>query len=229
MFVSKLDSNGNFVWADRMGGTGWSQGMSIGMGIAVAADGSVYTTGSFQGTADFGLGAAAGILTCAGDTDVFVSKLDSAGNFVWARDMGGPNADYGAGIAVAADGSRLHHRRIHGHGQLQPRRNLHSRYRRLPPHFRLQTGFRRQLRLGPRCRRHRLGPATGIALVADGGVYTTGGFWGTADFDPAGEPTTSPAPAKRTPSSSNSTPPAISWPPKTSPAARATTPRTASP
>ena len=63
------------------------------------------TPRQLPGHADFGLGTGGGVLVCAGDTDVFVSKLDSAGNFVWARDMGGPNADYGSGIAVAADGS----------------------------------------------------------------------------------------------------------------------------
>ena len=48
-FVAKLDSSGRLVWADDMGGTG----DDVANAIAVAADGSVYTTGYFQGTADF--------------------------------------------------------------------------------------------------------------------------------------------------------------------------------
>ena len=122
VFVSKLDAAGNFVWADRMGGTGWSQGMSIGTAIALGPDGSVYTTGSFQGTADFGLGDAAGILTCAGDTDVFVSKLDAAGNFVWARDMGGTQRRLRLGHRRGRRRLGLHHRRTDGHGRLRSRR-----------------------------------------------------------------------------------------------------------
>ena len=181
VFVSKLDANGNFVWADRMGGTGWSQGTSIGMGIAVAADGSVYTTGSFQGTADFGLGTGGGILVCAGDTDAFVSKLDSAGNFVWARDMGGPNADYGSGIAVAADGS------VYTTGGFMGPANFGT--------FTLNSaGYNRMFVTKLDSSGNFLWAdgyggtgwdlATGITLGADGSVYTTGGFWGTANFNP---------------------------------------------
>jgi len=38
-----------------------------------------------------------------GRVDIFVSKLDSAGNFLWARSMGGTGLDDGQGIAVGAD------------------------------------------------------------------------------------------------------------------------------
>ena len=49
-------------------------------------------------------GAGVSNLTSAGDNDVFVSKLDASGNFLWARSMGGTGSDYGYDIAVDASG-----------------------------------------------------------------------------------------------------------------------------
>ena len=101
VFVSKLDSNGNFVWAKSMRGTGFDQGRSI----AVDGSGNVHTTGSFSGTADFDPGPGTFNLFGGGNSKVFVSKLDSDGNFVWAKSMGGPRIDQGLGIAVDGSGN----------------------------------------------------------------------------------------------------------------------------
>ncbi len=84
IFVCKLDADGNFIWAKNMGGTGHEYGRSI----AVDASGNVYTTGSFAGTADFDPDAGAYNLTAAGNYDIFISKLDVSGNFLWAKRMG---------------------------------------------------------------------------------------------------------------------------------------------
>jgi hypothetical protein len=84
IFISKLDSSGNFVWAKAMDGTnGWATC------VALDASGNVYTTGTFQGTVDFDPGAATFNLTSAGISDIFVSKLDSLGNFIWTKQIGG--------------------------------------------------------------------------------------------------------------------------------------------
>ncbi len=99
-FVSKLDRNGTFVWARRMGGAG----TDIGFGLALGSDGSVYTTGTFEGSADFDPGTGSFTLTAAGEQDAFVSRLDSAGGFVGAWALGGTTADYGYFIAVTAAG-----------------------------------------------------------------------------------------------------------------------------
>jgi hypothetical protein len=106
IFVSKLDSSGNFVWAKNMGGIDYDYGN----GIAVDSNGNVYTTGSFVLTADFDPGASISNLTSAGGYDIFVSKLNNSGNFVWAKNMGGTNNDYGTGYkdegySIAVDSS----------------------------------------------------------------------------------------------------------------------------
>ena len=101
IFVSKFDANGNYVWAKAMGGTGSDQGSSI----ATDASGNVYTTGYFQVTADFDPSAAASNFTSAGSVDLFISKLDVSGNYVWAKAMGSTSVDYGSGIAVDVSGN----------------------------------------------------------------------------------------------------------------------------
>ncbi len=65
----------DFVWAKQMGGTSFDEGF----GVAVDGSGNVYTTGQFQRTTDFDPGAGVFNLTSAGSRDIFVSKLDSAG------------------------------------------------------------------------------------------------------------------------------------------------------
>ena len=100
VFVSKLDSNGNFVWAKNMGG-----GADHGLGIEVDGSGNIHTTGIFNGTADFDPGPGSFNLTSNGGRDVFVSKLDSDGNFVWAKSIGGAFADQVSGIALDGSGN----------------------------------------------------------------------------------------------------------------------------
>ncbi len=94
-FISKLDANGNWLWAKR-GGSNAAAG-DICESVAVDADGNCYATGYFRGTADFG----AEQITSSGAPDCFVVKLDASGNWVWVRTVN--SSAYGAGKCIAAD------------------------------------------------------------------------------------------------------------------------------
>lgn len=96
IFICKLDSSGNYVWAKGIGGTAEDRGL----GIDTDTSGNVYTTGFFQNTADFDPGAGTSDMTSIAGYDAFISKLDSSGNFVWAKQIGGAMEDEGHGIAV---------------------------------------------------------------------------------------------------------------------------------
>jgi len=102
-FVSKLDSAGNFAWAKEITGIGGHSGSSV--AIASFGKRGVYVTGTFEGTTDFDPGPAVSNLTSAGVNDAFISRLDSSGNFVWAKAMGGMSFDFGQSAALAPDGS----------------------------------------------------------------------------------------------------------------------------
>ncbi len=98
VFIAKINSAGNYVWAVKAGGIGLDRGR----GIAVDGSGNVYVSGYFQKTATFG----GFTLTEAssgdplGTADIFVTKLDTNGNFLWAIKAGGLNFDHSQSICV---------------------------------------------------------------------------------------------------------------------------------
>ncbi|HZG01336.1 MAG TPA: SBBP repeat-containing protein, partial [Chitinophagales bacterium] len=97
VFISKLDASGNYVWARQFTG---ATSNDFGFSIDVDAVGNVYTTGRFAATVDFNPGGSTYDLTASGTNDIFVSKLNAAGNFSWARQLGGTSIDGGNAIAV---------------------------------------------------------------------------------------------------------------------------------
>ena len=88
-FVSKLDANGNFVWAKQIGGAA----ADFPKTITCDDNGNIYTAGFFNGTCDFDPGVGTYQLTSHGNSDAYLSKLDANGNFVWAKHIGSINPD----------------------------------------------------------------------------------------------------------------------------------------
>jgi len=178
IFISKLDPSGNFVWAKAIGGF-WSYS------IALDASNNIYITGVFNHTADFDPGAGTYNLTSAGWDDIFISKLDSLGNFVWAKRIGGANYDRGSSIAVdPASGDVYITGTFQGTLDFDPG----------PGTYNLATGgvFISKLdAFGNFVWAKRIGGGSfydrgqSIALDVFSNVYTAGTFYqGTADFDP---------------------------------------------
>jgi hypothetical protein len=102
-FVSKYDANGNLIWAKSMGGTDVDAASSV----AIDASGNVYVSGQFWGTADLDPGSSTFNLTSNGSYDAFILKLNAAGNFVWAKQIGGTGGDYADKIILDASGNVL--------------------------------------------------------------------------------------------------------------------------
>ncbi len=101
IFLTKFDSNGGYVYTKTMGGTDHDYGRSV----AVDSSGNIYITGYFQGTADFDPGAAVDNHLSAGLEDIFLTKFDSNGGYVYTKTMGGTNSDYGRSVAVDSSGN----------------------------------------------------------------------------------------------------------------------------
>lgn len=101
VFISKLDSSGNFMWAKQFTGSNYSFALSI----ANDANGNVYTTGYFGNTVDFDPGPGIFNITSVGSEDVFICKLNSAGNFVWAKRIGGPNQERAFSLTIDKNGN----------------------------------------------------------------------------------------------------------------------------
>src|SRR5690554_1985334 len=100
-FVAKYDASTlNNQWMKTFGAT------ARGNGIAVDGDGNVYTTGYFTG-ASFSPGGGGASLSKKGTRDAYLHVLDGNGNFLTAKQFGGPGAEVtGMGIKVAPSPSK---------------------------------------------------------------------------------------------------------------------------
>jgi hypothetical protein len=105
-FVTKLNAAGNaFVYSTYLGGTGGE----VGHGIAVDSSGNAYVTGGSGSNTTF---PTANAIQCAraGGADVFVTKLNAAGNaLAYSTYIGGSNSsttiELGRFIAVDSAGN----------------------------------------------------------------------------------------------------------------------------
>ena len=97
VFVSKLSKYGTWLWTVQAGGSSEVKGSDI----CLDSSGNIYIVGYFQGNASFG----ATTLTSSGYYDVFVAKLNTKGDWLWAVDAGGSDDDKGHGIDVDSNGN----------------------------------------------------------------------------------------------------------------------------
>lgn len=100
-FVAKYDAMGNFIWAISMPGATGSHGNSI----AVCQGAYLYCGGGFAGTVDFDPGPGVFNMTSAGLEDAFILKLDTAGNFQWARKVGTAKLEVVEGVTCDSLGN----------------------------------------------------------------------------------------------------------------------------
>ena len=97
-FVGKRDASGNWLWVKPMGGNEYDQAT----GLALDASGNVLVTGSFNNTATFGTTTLTSLAQYG--SQLYVAKLDAAGNWLWAKAATGPTATVES-TGVALDGS----------------------------------------------------------------------------------------------------------------------------
>jgi TolB-like protein len=99
LFGVKLDPNGNHLWSKRFDQALGSQPDVT--GVAIDSAGNVAFTGYFFATIDVG----GGPLASAGDADVFVVKLGSAGQHLWSKRFGTALSQHGTGVGFDGAGN----------------------------------------------------------------------------------------------------------------------------
>jgi len=87
VLLMKFNSNDTLEWARYIGGSGWQEGNSI----VHTSDKGFVVAGGIQGTG-------------AGERDIFVFKVDSAGSVEWAKAIGGSGEEFGYSIVQTCDG-----------------------------------------------------------------------------------------------------------------------------
>ncbi len=73
--------------------------------IVTDSNRNIFTVGSFYDTADFDPGQGIHQLVSAGYDDIFISKMDSNGNFSWASKIGGANSEDEPSVTLDEDGN----------------------------------------------------------------------------------------------------------------------------
>ncbi len=94
IFVAKYASNGTPLWSKRIGSTMGD----VGKAVAMDGSGSVYVTGYFRGTVDFGGGPVSTSLTSA-----FLVKYSSTGLHQWSKKLSTSGSGTDEGTALTAD------------------------------------------------------------------------------------------------------------------------------
>ncbi|WP_445717759.1 SBBP repeat-containing protein [Flavobacterium sp.] len=96
-FILKLNADGEFQWVKQLG---------VNEAIAIAADntGNIYTVGAFTGTVDFDPSATVVNGTSNGLQDIFIHKLNTNGDFVWVKNIGGVEMEIAETVVADNDG-----------------------------------------------------------------------------------------------------------------------------
>ncbi len=101
IFVAKYGPSGNVLWAKSAGGI-WEEEA---FGISTDADNNVLVTGHFTSTS-FTIGNTT-LTNVTGGNSMFVTKLDSSGNVLWAKQSVGTDTDRGVSVATDMHGNVL--------------------------------------------------------------------------------------------------------------------------
>lgn len=183
IFVAKYDVDGNYLWAHNIGGGGSDYGYSITSDMSE----NIYITGGFQGTADFDPSLVSTTnLISNGNSDIFITKFDVNGNFVWAKRVGSTADDYAEGIVNYSLGA------IYLTGVFQGTADFDtdtSTYNLISNGgsdiFIASYDSDCQLKWAKNIGGVNSDNASSIARDQAGNIFITGYFNGNADFDPA--------------------------------------------
>ena len=99
IFLTKLSSDGSYVWTKTAGGAYAEYGRNI----VIDSQNNVFVLGEFSGTVDSNPGVGTDNRTSAGNSDVFVFKIKANGSYDWSQTMGGDNIDSADNMGMAAD------------------------------------------------------------------------------------------------------------------------------
>jgi len=93
MVVIKIDGGGNVVWQKCFGGSG----NDIGHDLVLTPDGGIMVIGATESSDG-------DVTYIHGSYDYWMVKLDSAGNLMWQKTLGGSQSDYSRSIQISKEG-----------------------------------------------------------------------------------------------------------------------------
>ncbi len=172
------------LWAKRFGSTGQDRGYNT----CVDNLGNVYAIGGFANTVDFDPGPGVFNLTSSiqNAQNVYITKLDNAGNFIWAKKIGDVGGAVANSFTLDPDGNLYLKVFLSGTVDVDPGAEIFN--------LTYNLNYCAILKIDPSgnliwARQfNNLSQETTwgntLKLDASGNVYSTGSFLGSVDFDP---------------------------------------------
>jgi hypothetical protein len=181
VFVQKTGPGGNLIWAKSFGSTSFEYGT----GVMADAQGNVYVTGVFDTDTDFDPGAGEHILSTNGQQDIFLVKLDAAGNFSWAGNIGGGAYDESTAVGVDGAGNVYLSGYFNDTADFNPGpATLEMTSAGMNDNFVAKFSSDGELIWAKQYGSPDFEGALSMKVTASGEQYITGFYNGTADFDP---------------------------------------------
>jgi hypothetical protein len=185
IFICYITANAQHAeleWVKQIGGrsTDW--------GHAITLDklGNVYTTGTFYDSINLDPGTGNEINYSKGNMDVFVSKLDADGNFIWGKSFGGKLDDMGLSISVDQVGNVYIVGLFRDTVDFDPGSDSFKLIASTPiAHFVCKLDPAGNFLWAKHINTNALfGAAIGACLDSSGNIFITSSFQGITDFDP---------------------------------------------
>ena len=182
LFVLKMDTAGILNWVKHAGGP---FGEVIN-GLAVDSNNVIYSVGFFEDGIDFDPNSGTSALTSAGDYDIFIWKLDSAGNYINALQFGDDKRQVGESIVIGKNNDVVITGQFYGTTDFDPGSGTNT-----ITSFGQNDIFILSLDVSNNFNwlqtfGSNLAEEIGYDITRDpsGNILVTGCFYGTIDFDP---------------------------------------------
>lgn len=183
-FVLKLTSSGVYSWAFNIGNG--VNSTDAGNSLDIDPTGNIYVGGFFQAICDFDPGPSTYTLSATGAQDGYLAKYTSAGNFIWAKQLDGTGKCQLNSLNIDPNGN------VYSTGSFTGSIDFDGD----APSYTLASASStndifvvKYSSAGAFIWANKIGGLyddNGYALVSDNsGVYVTGSFSNTVDFDPS--------------------------------------------
>ncbi len=178
MFLVKLDNNGNFLW-----GYSWDLSPAA---LRIDGNNNIFVGGTFSGTVDFDPSSGQSLKSSNGGTDVFLLKMNSDGSFIYAKTVGGNGNDSLYCFALDARSDLVLAGTFEQTADFDPSTGSYNLSATGNSYdiFLLKLDNNGNFLWAKSEGGNLYEWPNDIITDADNNLYLTGGFYGTADFDP---------------------------------------------
>ncbi|RYY94964.1 MAG: hypothetical protein EOO11_16820 [Chitinophagaceae bacterium] len=149
--------------------------------MALDSGRALLVAGDFRNTLDLDAGPGTATVTSNGDVDIFLTRYDTAGRFVWARSIGGPLGDACKQVRIDRNGDILLIGYFQGTVDFDPGPGVHLETTNFSNNFLLKLDRAGNFKW---VRRFDMAYLDRFDVDAQGNIFLGGSFGGATDFDP---------------------------------------------